>query len=185
MIFGGNVNGDPREFMYYKGDIYINGSQFTVKDSYIENHTYNDKKIWKYAKFTGTMSGPSGVMYYFWRDKYSFCDLWDMGYTDTNERNNCLKEYAPFFVVSAYELDDVIEEFTHPIILPKEDQAIVEEAIEDIITNPKKDWDYPELRVGWLFYIVAMVGSLIFNQFYILWAIATYIFITYRKNIIN
>lgn len=183
MLFGGN--GDPREFMRYNGKTYLNGTQFTVKDEYINSHTFNGKKIWKYAKFWGTTNGPSGLCYYFSRDKYSFCDLLNMGYKAPEERNACQRDYAPFFTVMAWQLSNVIEEITHPITLSDDQEEAINQAIMDMIEHPKTDWDYPELVIGWIVYIAAMVGSLIFNEFYIPWVIATYVFYQYRKGVLG
>ena len=95
------------------------------------------------------------------------------------------RDYSPYFVVTAWELKSMIQEFTKPIKLSDVQKEAMNQAIMDMIEHPKKDWDYPELIIGWIVYIAAMVGSLIFNEFYIPWIISTCVFYVYRKGVLN
>ena len=179
------TNNDPREFMYYKGEWYINGTEITLTDSYMKTHKFYDKKLWKHARFHHVTQYNNQTSYFFCRCKNTFCDLVEMGYRDSKERRKCQTDYAPYFVITSSELESAIEEFTKPIKLSKQESDAIKKCIEDMIEHPKHDWDYPELIVAWIVYIVAMAGSLIFNEFYIPWIVATYIFFTYRKGIVE
>lgn len=43
------------------------------------------------------------------------------------------------------------------------------------------DFDVPDVMWGWLIYIVAMIGSLIFNGFLCIWVCGTWYFLKWRK----
>ena len=180
MLFGNEI-----EYMYFDGRTYMNGTHFTVKDEYIATHKPNGKKIWKHARFWGTLNGPDGLYYYFARAKYSFCDLYEVSKQTEESIASLQADYAPFFTARPWELHDVIEEFTKPLMISEEEEAARQEAITRTIEHPNNDWDYPEMRFGWIVYILVLIGSLIFKQFYIPWAIATYIFYIYRKGVIG
>ena len=180
MLFNTNTNGDPRSFMYYKGEYYINGTEFTLNDEYLKNKTFHDKKLWKYARFSHQINSAGKVMYFFDAAKIDSGSLYMMG-LDANTRAN----YAPYFVISPVELDYAIGEFTKPIKLSKEGRERLEGAVQYMIDHPKRDWDYPELIWLWLIYIAVLVGSLIFYEFYIVWAVATIVFCTLRKGILK
>lgn len=184
-LFKPNTGGDPRSFMYYKGEYYIDGSEITLKDEYIKNHTFNGLKLWKHARFSHKAIYNNQMAYFFNRSKYSLCDLLEMGYRDNKEMAACRRDYAPYFVVTALELENAIESFTYPIKLSQEEQDAINKAIDDMIENPKQDWDYPQMIVLWLVYIITMIGSLIFNEFYIVWVLASLIFFKLRKEIVG
>lgn len=185
MTFNTCTNGDPREFMSYKGELYINGTEIVLTDKYIENHSFNGLKLWKYARFHHKTIYNNQIAYFFCRSKCSYCDLLEMGYRDNATRNVCQRDYAPYFVITAFELESAIEKFLHPIQMSKREIEERNQAIEYIIDHPKKDWDYPGLLILWAVYIATMIGSLIFNQFYIIWAIASCIFFTCRRGILK
>ena len=172
--------GDPREFMYFKGEYYINGSEVVLSDDYIATHTFNDKPLWKYARFCGKVTYNNRAAYYFQASQNDWHSFYRMG-LDTNSRF----DYAPYFVITVFELDGAIKEFSKPIKLSKEEIVERENVIEEFIKNPPKDSDYPELIVGWIVYIIVMAGSLIFNDFYLLWPIITFLFYKYRKGVIK
>lgn len=185
MMFNTYVDGDPREFMYYKGEWYINGTEIALTETYMKYITFYDKKLWKYARFHHVTYYNNQTAYFFSICKNTCGDLYMMGYKDPKERRECQINHAPYFVITASELEYAIEEITKPIKLSQKETEAIQKGIEDMIENPKTDWDYPEMRIAWLVYIVAMVGSLIFTEFYIPWIIATYVFFTYRKGIIQ
>ncbi len=179
MIF--NQPGDWSEVLYYDGEYYSNGTEIMLTDEYINTHTYNGKKIWKYAYFNNKVVFPDGtVAYSFHASRTSWLDYRMMGI----DYNTC-RDYAPYFNIYPFQLSGAIQEFTKPITLTESQKEAVNQAIMDMIEHPKTDWDYPELVIGWIVYIIAMIGSLIFTEFYIPWLIATYIFYQYRKSILN
>ena len=171
MLFNTSTTGDPRSFFYYNGDYYINGTEIILKDEYINTHQWNGKKLWKYARYDHQTVYNGTVSYFFCAgsrfDWYSIEKIGD--------------NYAPYFVVSALELENAIEEFTHPIKLPREQT----EAIMEAITNQKSDFNNSTLLILWIVYIAVMVGSLIFKQFYLIWAVASFLFFKYRKEMLS
>ena len=174
MLFNNSTNGDPRSFFYYRGDFYINGTEITLKPEYINTHRWNGKKLWKYARYDHQTTYNGQISYFFCASKFDWLSLNGMG-LDMTVRD----DYAPYFVVSALELENAIAEITKPIKLKREET----EAILDNIVKPKSDLEEPGLVVLWLVYIAVLIGSLIFKQFYLIWAIATIFFIKYRGEI--
>ena len=180
MMFRTYTEGDPREFMYFNGEYYINGSEIVLSDEYIATHTFYGKPLWKYAKFDHKTFYNNQTAFFFCASRNDWLSFNGMG-LDPNTRY----DYAPYFVVTVSELSSAIKEFSKPIKLSQEETEARNKAIEELITNPKSDFDYPELIIGWILYIAALVGFLIFKEFYILWAAATFIFFKYRKGIVG
>lgn len=171
---------DPREFMYFNGEYYINGSEIVLSDEYLETHTFYGKPLWKYARFHHVVHYNNHVGYYFQACQNDWHAFYRMG-IDVNTRF----DYAPYFVITIAELPSAIKEFSKPIKLSREETEERNQAIEALITNPKNDFDYPELIIGWIVYIVALLATLIFKDFYLLWAVITFIFYKYRKGIVE
>ena len=176
MLFNTSTTGDPRSFFYYKGDYYINGTEIILKDEYINTHRWNGKKLWKYARYDHQTVYNGIISYFFCASRFDWFSLGGMG-LDVSIQN----DYAPYFVVSALELENAIKEFTRPIKLKREET----EAIIESIAKPKSDFDNSALLILWMVYIAVMVGSLIFKQFYIIWAVASFLFFKYRKEMIS
>lgn len=177
MFFNTSVNGDPRSFMYYKGDYYIDGTEIIFSEEFVQNNKVNGKKIWPYARFDHKETNVNGsIVYYFARTRTTWIDLHDMGLDQ-----KALMEYSPCVRVEAYNVERAIGEVTHSIKLERKET----EAIQEAIINPKSNQDNPVLLVLWVVYIAVMIGSLIFQQFYIIWAIASYLFFKYRKEILK
>lgn len=180
MLFNNNTNGDPRSFMYYNGEYYIDGTEIIVSDEYINSNTFDGRKLWKYARFHSQTKYNGKNAYYFCATKLDVTSLRSMG-IDLEAR----KQYAHYFIVEALDIQKAIGEITKPIKLSQREHERIDKHISDMIEHPKKDWDYSELRVAWIIYIALMAASLIFNQFYILWIIITYFFFKWRKDIID
>lgn len=180
MLFNNNTNCDPRSFMYYKGEYYINGTEITLTDDYIKNNLFNEKKLWKYARFDHQTQHNGYNAYFFCAIKLDCLSLHEMN-IDVNAR----KDYASYFIIEAYKIESVINKITKPIKLTKEENEKIQECIIDLIEHPKTDLDYPKLLAAWIIYIIIMIASLIFNQFYIIWFVASYIFFMWRKDILR
>ena len=166
MIFQTYGDGDPREFMYYKDDLYMSGTEIELSDDYINTHKWNGKRLWKYAKFNNKTTYNGATAYFFNQNKID----WSVA-----------GEYAPYFVISTFELEYAIEKVTKPLKLERE---ITNKVMEAVVT-PKTDFDYPILVALWVVYIVLMIACLVFTQFYIPQAILSYIFYITRKDILN
>lgn len=183
MLFNTYTDGDPRSFMYYNGEYYIDDTKIAFKDKYIETNKSHGKKIWKYARFAYQITGNNQISYLFCIDKCAMHDLFEMGYS-VEEVKTFKRDHALQVILTASELEDAIEEITYPIKLSREETTAVNNAIMDMIEHPKRDWDDPSLLALWVGYIAVMVGSLIFNQFYIIWAIASVVFYYIRKGML-
>ena len=85
MIF--NQPGDWSEILYYNGDYYSNGSEVKIKDEYIQTHTYNGQKIWKYARFGNKTTYNRQIAYLFWKSKSTYVDFYAMN-LDYNTRGD-------------------------------------------------------------------------------------------------
>lgn len=176
MMFNTNTNGDPRSFFYYKDDFYINGTEIILKDSYINTHKWNGKKLWKYARYDHQTEYNGGIGYFFCASKTDWYSLYEMGI-----EKKSFTGYASFFVIMANELDSAIEEITKPIKLERAQTEVIKEAL----VTPKKEFDYPGMALLWIAYFIAMFASLVFKQFYLLWIIETVVFLNWRKGLMK
>lgn len=172
-----SVNHDPRSFMYYNGDCYVNKTEIIFSEEFINNNTVNGKKIWPYAYFDRQETNARGVVYFFVRNKATWLDLHGMGVDPKT-----INDYAPYVTIEAYNIDKAIGKVTHPIKLKQQETQAIKEAMT---TSKSSDFDHPILMLLWLVYIVVMAGSLIFQHFYIIWIIASYVFFQCRKEILR
>lgn len=178
MIF--NTPGDFSEVMLHKDDYYSNGTEVMLTDKFINTHMFNGKKIWKYAKFNNKVTRNGQLAYFFYAAKISWYDFNEMG-IDYSELDN----YAPYFVIYAFDIENAIQEFTRPYKLSDDQKNALYDATIYNMEHPKRDWDYPEMIIAWIVYIATMIGSLIFVQYYLLHPIITYIFLKYRKGVME
>ena len=176
MLFNTNVCGDPRSFFYYKGDFYIDGTEIMLKEEYRNKHLWNGQKLWKYARYDHQIVYNGKISYFFCQSKTDWLSLYEMGLD-----RNVKFDYAPYFVVDSFDMENLIEEFTRPIKLTRyETEAIIN------ATKEKKSYFQNErVLVLWIVYIIAMIGSLIFKQFYFLWIALSFVFFKIRKGMIE
>lgn len=174
------IKDDPRSFFYYRGDFYIDGTEIALKDEYINTHKWNGQKIWKYARFVRQCNYNGRVSYYFAICGTGWFARQKLGLEDTYE-HIIRKEHSYYFILDAFELESAIEDIPKPFKLERAQT----EAVLDAIVTPKKDTDYPEVVMAWIVYIFLLIGSLIFKQFYLLWAIETFIFLKIRKDMMG
>lgn len=146
------------QFFTYKDKIYTRDTEIKVSQSYINLHSEKNKPIWPYARFLRKYI-KDNILYY----EFTTCQLDLFG-----EWSKCIGTFA----IKSSELNFAIEE----IILP-----IEVENVQTALPTSKKDWEDNDMMWAWIIYIAVMVGSLIFKQFYIIWAIATIIFFNYRR----
>ena len=161
---------------YYKGDLYLEKTQIVLSDEYIRTHKYNGKSIWKYAWYSNNCINEGRSSYVFYAFKNRFCDAYPLGLT-YEYAQSC----APYFIIPASEIESAIESVSMPLKLTEEQKNIV----LDSLMQQKNDSDNSISVVLWLIYIIAMTGSLIFNQFYILWIIFTFVFFAIKRSIIK
>ena len=165
-----------RNRFYYKGDFYLRGTKVTLSDDWINSHQFQGKKPWKYMSFDSKIVDGGIVYFFFYSDKTDWMSLEKMG-LELKDKNN----YALYFSIKALDIEKAIEEITKPIKLDREET----EAIKQSLTEPQHDWDNNALVIAWIIYIAAMIGSLIFRQFYILWIIISIIFSQVRKDMLR
>lgn len=164
--------GDPVSVFYYKGKYYCNRTEIALKDEFIKHSTFNEKKLWKYARFSHKIVDNGKVTYFFCRCKDNFTDIYN-----TNVTMKDLDNYAPYFTIEAFRLDHLIEEIIRPIEFTQTEMLDFH--------LPKKDSEVEGMTGLWVVYIAIMIGSLIFREFYIVWAIVTWLFIKIRNNMLN
>lgn len=148
-------------YFKYKDKYYSPGTIIKFKDSFVKTRTTNptapvDKRIWPYGRFK--LFNTQCGMYYF--DPCKF------------ELGVCILNCSYFFI-SPSELENAIEEIIEP------NQVILIPVVR------KKDWEIPELMVGWLIYITIMIASTIFKGCGGLWFFESYIFFCIRYQILN
>lgn len=180
MVYNKNACGDPRSFMYYKGQYYINGTVIEIADDYINTNLFNGKKFWKYVRFDRQINNCGSILYSFCAVKIDILSLRAMN-MDRRETN----KYALYFTIPAWHIDSAIGKITKAICLTEEESNAINNSLLDTIEHPKSDWSYPSLRIAWIVYIFVLIASLIFNQFYIIWIIATFVFFKWRKEVRN
>ena len=168
------VSNGPGAGFYYKGDIYIKGTIIKLKDEYIKKRAVQGEKIWKYAKYMW-MGDPGRFVFNYCKMDYNY-DLPKMGYTDPEERRRIPKEHVPIFGISGWEMEEAIEEIVRRETLPREITEIIMENIAD-----PKTYETKGSGILCAIYVAVMIGSLIFNQFYIVWIVATILFLLIKK----
>lgn len=162
------TNDDRYLHFIYNGVAYGNGTKVSLKNSFINNYTYNGKKIWKYAWFGNRVVVNGQNMYFFSKDK-----------TDWNflHRNNIdlriPQQCCPFFLIREDLIDYAIEEITHPVIVS--------------VSHRVQEKDYANESVMWMWfiYVFVMIISLVFKEFYLIWIVASIIFFSWRKEKLN
>ena len=171
MLF--NYSNDPREYMYYKGDFYLNGTQVEFTGEFLENNKIDGKKMCRYGEFVRQQNFSDGVGYYFRK-----INPYDKEHRiDYKEFENC----ADGIRITAMNIEDTIKDIIRPFKLEREKT----DAILYEIIKPKSDFDYPALIVLWIVYIAVMAGSLIFKQFYIIWIIVSWVFYETRRKMLD
>ena len=171
---------DPRSFMYYKEQYYINGTVVELSESYCNTNNFNGKKIWKYARFKHQISSPNGILYFFC---IAHADAISM--RSINIDRTMINEYAPYFTVPAYMIEHVIQTILRPIKLSQEECNAINNHILNIIENPKTDWNRQYLRIELMIYITILIASLIFKHFYLIWIVATFVFFKWKRGVLK
>lgn len=180
MLFNGTNGGDPRSFMYYNGKYYINGTIIELSDQFINNHyRLTGEKIWKYARFYNQVIKNGRLAYSFDAAKFDYLSLRQIGLNMSIK-----KEYTPYVVIEALELGFAIKEIIHPIVLSDREQEIIDASIKNLSYSQASPRDSTELRLGWISYILVMIFSLIFEQFYLIWILASVIFFKWKKGVL-
>ena len=128
---------DPRSFFYYKGDYYINGTEVTLSDNYINIHKrkWSGENLWKYARYDRQVVYNGRIAYFFCISKYDWSFVRSLGV-----HPSVINEYEQFFLIYAIDIDSAIETITKPLKLRREQT----DAIMKAIVTPKRDLDSPQ-----------------------------------------
>lgn len=147
------------DFFQYNGKLYGEKAIVKVSQSYIDKHSTEKEQIWCYARFENKTRIDNEIHYFFNITNWGFAP----------KKIN----YKALLFINAKELNEFIEEIeTPPIDMEKH---------EVFIPAMRKDWEVKGLMFAWVVYIAAMIGCLIFKDFWIFWIIISIIFDQYRK----
>ncbi|MGN1327237.1 MAG: hypothetical protein ACI4VQ_04115 [Clostridia bacterium] len=154
---------------YYNGIYYDKGTRIAFADDYIRDRLYNGKEIPKYMTFWYMIIQKDGTQ------KYHFAPT-------QIDLDKCYNEgLNPDFLYRFTNNIDINEELTNEII-----EEIIDPIYLELIPEIKKtDFDCPAVLVGWAIYVVLMIGSLIFKDFYCLWGLISFYFFRWRKAMLN
>ena len=90
----------------------------------------------------------------------------------TNGNIKCDGEYG-WISIEKCDINDAIEEIIRPFV------------VDVYVIKPKNDFEMPVLIKAWCIYVLILLASLVFVQFYFIWAIVSIIFFQYRKEMMN
>lgn len=154
----GYVQGYNYDWFMFKGKAYGYGTKVRIKQSYINSHPENGRYIWKDAWFEKRVGYNSGPF-----------TAWFSRRDTGRDAHNCLG----YFTVPYEELENAIE----GILIPNE---------VELMEVPKfKDWEVEEVLWGWVIYVVVLFFSLIFKEWPVAWAFASFVFFTWRRRMLN
>lgn len=145
---------------YYNGQFYSRGTKIKLKQKYLNTHTYNGEQIWPYARFDNKIMKENEIYFVF---KISDIDM-----------QGEWRKYSGYFLVYSHNIIDAIEKIISPVIINVE-QKNVKYYMSEKNNNECKIF-------GIIIYISVLVASLVFKEFYIIWAIASFIFYKWSKS---
>lgn len=149
------------ELLEWNGNYYSTYTIFKMKESYINTHTCYGKRIWPYAALIRIIldSNKNILRYHFVPHgcKYPIS-----------------QNYLGGFDVEISQIDSAIESVYAGKPMPKE---------MIYVPQPKSDFEIPGMLTLWAIYIIVMVASMIFKDFIIIWAFASYGFFKLRKEL--
>ena len=127
-----------------------------LSEKYRKSHTYDGKKICKYAWFKGKNLKTGNYNFdkaiHKWNDK----DL----------------EYAWNFVILHEDMEEAIENIVKPNV------------VELVKVEKLKDYECSNVMVGWAIYVAALFFSFIFREWYLIWLFCSVFFFLWRHNML-
>lgn len=152
------------DYFYYQGKMYPKKTKIKVSQAYRDTHLSDGgKPIWPSACFVYKFIKDNITYYVFNISDIDIFGKWH--------------NYAGEFVIKACMLDCAIEEITTPEMGREFDFSDISNDKYGLNLNTRGS----KSVIEWIAYLVAMIGCLIFRQFYIAWIIVTIIFIMYIK----
>ena len=145
---------------YYNGNFYSCGTKIKLKQKYLDTHTYNREPIWPYAKFDNKVIRNHTTYFVF-----KIADI------DTHGE---WRRYSGYFLICATNLEDAIEKIISPVIIN------IKQNLAYCQTSEKKNNESKVFTI--LIYICVLIASLIFKEFYIIWAIASFVLYKWSEN---
>lgn len=144
-------------FFVYNEKIYTKCTVVKPSQIFVDSYKIKGEDLWTYYRLMDVIVKNGITYYHFQITRVLDCDFY---------------KYKTSILVNQFEIDTFVGEITIPIE--------VEIGKDNTPFIPKKDWEDKNMLMAWIVYIVVMIGSLIFKQFYIVWIIATIIFLKYR-----
>ena len=159
----GNEYLSEEYFFVYKDKVYLRNSVVKLKQSYISTHRdANGLLIWNYARFHHSVIKQDGVYHMF---------------TITNYGHKYMPEYAGYFLIKKENVELAIE--TMVTTNEYKDAIIVDKP------PPKKDLEVEGMIPLWATYIIVLLFSFIFTQWYMIWIYASYVFFKTRAKMLR
>ena len=149
------VREDYYKYFKYRGKGYASNTKIKIKSSYINEHTYDGKNIWPYARFSNRCSQNNKIYC-----RFAQCNL----YIRNNSNN-----YCGYFLIPEEDIELLIDEIIYP----------VEVCIAPI--RKKKDYESSEVMIGWVIVVIILTVSIIFNEWYLIWLWTIIVFCFWRN----
>lgn len=156
-----DITYSPDELLEINGNFYDKGTVIKFKKSFTDTYLSRGLKIWPYAGFSRIVLDKNGK-----KIQYTFSP-----YKCPSKISN---EYSGWIDLNVNEFNnDIVEEvYRKPI-----------SANSVRVPQPKSDFEIPGMLTLWAIYIIVMVASMIFRDFIIIWAFASYGFFKLRKEL--
>jgi hypothetical protein len=159
---------NDNSYFTYHGVTYCVGTEVNFSDNFIKEFRYEGKPIWRYARFNKRVLSDGQIMCLFTQKQ---TDWWWL--KEHNMDWDDFKKTCGYFLLKESTLDNAIEEITKPI------------TIEVLKMPTYTDLEVVEVMVGWFVYILVLFFSFIFTEWYLLWIVASLIFFSFRKAMLN
>lgn len=146
------------------GTGYAEGTVIKLSQNYIDKQKLKTgKKLYKYARYSHTYSK---------NGKYEFVFFSYVSHLDDECRHREYKSYyesEPHYGIPEEDIEEAIEEIVKQVTIPL------------VKKTKKKDSECEEVLLGWVLYVLALFGSLIFREWYLVWTSGTFFFFVWRN----
>lgn len=142
------------QFFIFNNRAYKTGTVVKLNSERMNSGAHNNEKIWNYAKFSHRMLIQGESKYFFWAHMIKGCES---------------NEYNSYFTISEKDLNNYIAEIIEPIEI-------------NVVQNQKKnDFESATVIIGWIIYLLSLLFSFAFKQWYLIWFWGTIIFFAWRN----
>jgi hypothetical protein len=155
-------------YFIYRNISYCKGTEISLTNSFIQKNSYEGNAIWKYARFCKRIVKDGKNMYFFAR-----CPVDWYWMRENNLSRKTFEQTCPYFLIDDARMSNAIESIIKPIEIA-------------VLPLPQyKDYEVAGVMVGWVIYLLVLFFSLIFKEFYLIWIVASIIFFSVRKGMLN